>query len=100
MDEPAPTLVLPGHTFGFTGTGTGVYGTRQKCREATQTLGGIIRTNVTKKLSYLVIGTYVTDSCIHDTCGRRIEKAAAYRHGGVPLAIIIEAHWAAEGHPG
>jgi len=49
---------------------------------------------VTKKLNYLVLGSYVTDSWAHETFGRKIEKAMDYRDSGVPLAIITEEHWA------
>jgi len=74
-------------------TGTCAYGTRQQCHDATQSLGGLIATGVTKSIHYLVLGTYVTDSWAHETYGRKIEKAMRYRDQGVPLAIIMEEHW-------
>ena len=50
-----------------------------------------------KSLNYLVLGTYVSESWIHENFGRKIEKAMGYRDGGLPLAIITEEHWASSG---
>jgi hypothetical protein len=51
---------------------------------------------VTKNLDYLVLGTYVTDSWIHENFGRKIEKAMGYRDSGLDLVIVTEEHWANE----
>ena len=92
VDDPAPTIVFKNKTFLF--TGTCAFGTRKQCMEATKTLGGINETSVTKRLNYLVLGTYVTDSWHHETFGRKIEKAMNYRSRGHPLAIVKEERWA------
>jgi hypothetical protein len=68
------------------------FGTGRECHEATEALGGRIATGVTKTVHYVVPGTYVTDSWIHETYGRKIEKAMKYRADGVLLAIVIEEH--------
>ncbi|WP_324997679.1 hypothetical protein [Salinisphaera sp.] len=44
-----------------------------------------------------MLGTYVTDSWAHETYGRKIEKAMAYRDDGLPLVIITEQAWADAG---
>jgi NAD-dependent DNA ligase len=93
--KPAPTVSFPSQTFLF--TGTCVFGTRKECQAATESLGGSCASGVAKSLNYLVLGTYVTDSWVHETFGRKIEKAMAYRNDGVPLSIITEAHWASAG---
>jgi len=93
--SPAPTVAFAGRSFLF--TGTCVFGTRKQCQEATEKLGGNCASGVTKSLNYLVLGTYVTDSWAHETFGRKIEKAMAYRNEGVPLSIITEEHWANSG---
>lgn len=95
LDNPAPEVIFEGRQFLF--TGTCAYGTRRQCQEATERLGGICAKGVTKSVNYLVLGTYVTDSWIHETFGRKIEKAMEYRNAGVPLAIITEEHWATAG---
>ena len=89
--SPPPRIQFHEKTFLF--TGTCAYGTRKDCQSVIQTLGGVNAKTVTKTLDYLVIGTYVTDSWIHESFGRKIEKAIEYRDSGVPLSIITEAHW-------
>ena len=90
--EPAPEIVFKDQVFVF--TGTCAYGTRKECQSVVEELGGIHTRNVTKSLNYLVLGTYVTDSWIHENYGRKIEKAMKYRDDGVPLSIVSEQHWA------
>lgn len=94
INHPLPTVTFQGKEFLF--TGTCAYGTRKQCQAVIETLGGINAINVTKNLNYLVLGTYVTDSWIHETYGRKIEKAMQYRDDGVPLIIITEEHWIKE----
>jgi len=93
--KPAPEVTFDGQIFLF--TGTCVFGTRKDCQSATDRLGGSCASGVTKSLNYLVLGTYVTDSWAHETFGRKIEKAMAYRNDGIPLSIITEEHWANSG---
>ena len=95
IDNPLPVISFPERSFLF--TGTCAFGTRKQCQEATASLGGVNAKSVTKRLDYLVIGTYVTDSWAHESYGRRIEKAMEYRDLGVPLVIITEEHWANSG---
>lgn len=95
INHPRPPLAFSGMEFLF--TGTCAYGTRKQCQKAVEALGGINAKSVTKKLNYLVLGTYVTDSWAHETYGRKIEKAMSYRDEGIKLAIITEEHWVNEG---
>lgn len=94
INEPLPSVVFQDNSFLF--TGTCAFGTRKQCQEAIESLGGINAKGVTKTLNYLVLGTYVTDSWIHENFGRKIEKAMEYRESGLPLVIITEEHWANE----
>jgi NAD-dependent DNA ligase len=96
INEPLPQIVFPQRSFLF--TGTCAFGTRKQCQEATESLGGLNAKGVTKQLNYLVLGTYVTDSWAHETFGRKIEKAMAYRDQGVPLVIVTEENWATAGN--
>lgn len=96
INNPAPNVIFPSRCFVF--TGTCAYGTRAQCHQATEALGGVIATGINKSVTYVVLGTYVTDSWAHETYGRKIEKAVQYREQGVPLAIITEEHWANAGH--
>jgi len=95
VDHPPPNIIFEGNLFLF--TGTCVYGTRKDCQAAIEEMGGINAKGVNKKLNYLVLGTYVTDSWIHESYGRKIEKAMQYREEGVPITIITEEHWINEG---
>jgi len=98
VDEPMPKIAFPGNSFLF--TGTCAFGTRKQCQAAVDSLGGLNAKGVTKSLNFLVLGTYVTDSWAHETFGRKIEKAVAYRENGVPLKIVTEEHWALSGRLG
>lgn len=95
INNPLPPVTFKGNEFLF--TGTCAYGTRKQCQAAIEHLGGINAKGVTKKLNYLILGTYVTDSWIHETYGRKIEKAMSYRDEGIPIIIITEEHWLNEG---
>lgn len=96
INEPAPPVIFEGMEFLF--TGTFVYGNRKQCQAVIEYLGGINATSVTKTLNYLVLGAYVSDSWIHESYGRKIEKAMKYRDEGVPLVIISEEHWVNAGN--
>ena len=91
INNPLPSISFDGMSFLF--TGTCAFGTRKQCQTATKSIGGINAKGVTKKLDYLVLGTYVTDSWAHESYGRKIEKAMKYRDDGAPLVIITEEHW-------
>ena len=89
LDKPQPKVVIPYGTFLF--TGTCAYGTRRECHEFIEQWGGIIARSVTRDLDYLVIGSYVTKTWIHESYGRKIEKALEYRETYGQPAIISEA---------
>jgi NAD-dependent DNA ligase len=91
INDPLPEIEFDGSSFLF--TGTCAFGTRKQCHEATESLGGTIAKGVNKSLDYLVLGTYVTDSWVHETFGRKIEKAIEYRENGLPVVILTEEHW-------
>lgn len=94
INHPLPPIEFKDSEFLF--TGTCAYGTRKECQAVIHSLGGIIAKGVTMNLDYLVLGTYVTDSWIHETYGRKIEKAMKYRGEGVPIKIVTEEHWVNE----
>ncbi|MAL94363.1 MAG: NAD-dependent DNA ligase [Haliea sp.] len=94
INDPAPRINFDTTSFLF--TGTCAFGTRRECQAAIESLGAINAKGVTKSLNYLVLGTYVTDSWIHESFGRKIEKAVQYRADGLPIVIVTEEHWANE----
>jgi len=89
--DPAPDLVFMGKIYVFTGKFN--YGTRDQCHLSTASLGAICSTRVTRKLDYLVIGSYVTDSWMHESFGNKIIKAMNYRNDGQDIAIVSENTW-------
>lgn len=78
-------------TFCF--TGLFLFGSRSKCRDAVDLLGGEILDNITMQLNYLVIGTIHTPDWVTSRYGRKIEKAVEYRSKGCDLKIISEERW-------
>ena len=90
VNDPLPPLEFEGKRFCF--TGTFAYGKRKECEKAVIDLGAEAGP-LTKKTDYLVIGVYATDSWKHSSYGRKIEKAAADRDAGHPIALIPENYW-------
>ena len=95
IDQPPPAVTFPGKRFAF--TGTFAYGGRSDCERAVHRRGGECIGNVRKDLDYLVLGRYVTPGWVHESWGRKIEKAIAYRERGLPVAIVGELHWREQG---
>lgn len=91
LDDPLPEVIFRGRVFLF--TGTFAYGTRKQCQEVVESLEGVNASSVTKKVNYLVLGSYVTDSWAHENFGRKIEKAMVYREQGISIRIVPEYHW-------
>jgi hypothetical protein len=56
--------------------------------------GGLCEANVTKRSTFLVIGTFGSRDWVHTAFGRKIDKAVSYRSAGTPLRIVAEDHWA------
>ena len=56
-------------------------------------LGGKPLKQVTKKLHYLIIGTFIEPSWANTTYGRKIETAVLHRDSGSGLCIASEYYW-------
>jgi NAD-dependent DNA ligase len=92
LDHPPPSLCFEGRRFCF--TGTFAFGPRQECEAVTEARGGIAG-SLTKNTRYLVVGAYATDSWMHSTYGRKIERAVEMRNGGLEISIVCEDRWKA-----
>jgi hypothetical protein len=92
LDQPPPTIEWIGMTFVF--TGKFAFGTRRDCEREVETRGGICDSNVTKRTSFLVIGTFGSTDWVHSAFGRKIERAVSYRQTDGALRIVAEDHWA------
>ena len=91
--DPAPRAVrIAGNIFVF--TGTGVFGTRRMMQDATIRGGGTVERNITMQTNFVVLGTYVTPAWVHQSFGRKIEKAMDYRdRKGTGIQIVHEEDW-------
>ena len=92
LDDPTPKLIVKKNSFVM--TGTFAYGTRKECEREITVRGGTVKGNVSMKTDYLVIGSYVTSSWIHETHGRKIERAMELRDEGREVKIVSEFYWA------
>ena len=91
LDDPPPKVVFDGRSFLL--TGSFMYGTRTACHKAIRTRGGIFHRTVTRRLDYLVIGSYASVAWKHQSFGTKIEKAMDYRNSRGQPEIISEDHW-------
>ena len=88
---PAPSVTYEGKSFCM--TGTFAFGKRKLCEQEVSARNGRVVSSVTRDLSYLVIGTYATESWKHSSYGNKIIRAAEIRAEGHGLHIIYEDHW-------
>lgn len=82
---------FPGRNFCF--TGEFIYGPRQACADITTRHGGIVKTAVSPKLDFLVIGGMASQHWANTSYGRKIEKAVEIQAAGVSVAIVSEEMW-------
>lgn len=88
------TVQLNGATVCLTGKFH--YGTRTECEQASTTAGAICHDSVTKKLTYLVIGSAgATTSWKQASYGNKIDAAMKLKEKGHRLYIVAEEVWRA-----
>ena len=93
LDPDPRTVQIARNIFVF--TGTGVSGTRKMMQDATIRAGGAVERNITVRTNFVVLGTYVTPAWVHQSFGRKIEKAMDYRdRKGTGVQIVHEEDWA------
>lgn len=63
------------HSKTFCLTGEFISGKRKEIEDEIELLGGIVKSGVSSKLDYLVVGTYSSKEWMHSSFGRKIEKA-------------------------
>lgn len=91
-DSPLPTID-PECTFVVTGVFE--YGPRAAIVEEIERRGGSVKSAVSSRVDYLVVGTIGSRDWMHSSYGRKIEQAISLRKDGVALAIVPERHWVA-----
>lgn len=93
LDSPAP-LVCWGPDDVYVFTGRFAYGTRADCEREATSRGSTCEKNVTRRTSFLVIGTFGSEDWKHSSFGAKIQKAIKLRESGFAIRIIGEDHWA------
>jgi hypothetical protein len=93
LDVPAP-LVCWGPDDVYVFTGRFAYGTREQCQREATMRGSACEKNVTRRTSFLVVGTFGSEDWQHSSFGLKIQKAVKLRDGGSSIRIIGEDHWA------
>ena len=91
LDIPPPALDWTGRVFVF--TGVMAFGRRQDCEQLVIERGAQVSGTVTRKTSFLVVGSIGNEQWLNSTYGLKIKKAVELRESGLPLAIIGEDHW-------
>lgn len=83
-----PEISFETKTFCF--TGESYCSTRKEMTEAVQKLGGIVRSNVSSKTDYLIVGNAGNPCWVHACYGRKIEEAMAIRKNNGKVIIVNE----------
>ena len=87
-----PMVIFDKNEFVF--TGDFLFGTRVACEEAVVRRGAVVKSYVTQKTNYLVIGTRSSPDWITANFGRKIQKAADMQNSGeYEISIIREVDW-------
>lgn len=93
LDHPPPLICWgPDEVYVF--TGQLAYGTRADCAREVSERGGTCEDNVTRRTTFLVIGTFGSRDWQHSSYGRKIKRAVELRDSGFAIRIVGEDHWA------
>lgn len=92
LDLPPPQLVWPGAVVVF--TGKCAFGTRAECQRYVALLGASCETDVTRRTTHLIVGTFGSRDWAHTSFGRKIEKAVEGRANTGRPFIVGEDYWA------
>ena len=84
----APDIVFDGHLFCFTGDSERA--SRDEMTTMVLDRGGQVRSSVSSKLNYLVVGSYGNPCWTYSCYGRKIEKAIQLRQQGEKIVIVHE----------
>ena len=89
LDNPQPPVVFEGNVFLITGTFN--YGKSAQCQDEIVARGGEVKTNVSRKIDYLVIGHYVTPNWEHESYGQKLKRLwnTGQNMVSLPLSVRI-----------
>ena len=89
--DPPPLVSWFQEVFVF--TGKFAFGTRRNCWHEVMSRGGDVEEDVSRRTTFVVIGTFGSEDWRRSAYGRKIEKAVDLRSQGFPLRIVGEDHW-------
>lgn len=81
--------------WAFCLTGDFLYGPRSTCERAIVERGGTVKSGVSRRLHYLVVGSRGSGEWKHGSYGTKIDKAMQLKQTGAPIAVVKEDQWAA-----
>jgi hypothetical protein len=93
LDIPPP-LICYGADEVFVFTGKFAYGTRADCEDEIVERRSRCEPNVTKRTTFLVLGTFGSEDWAHTSYGRKIQRAVDLQRSGFAIRIVGEDHWA------
>jgi NAD-dependent DNA ligase len=96
LDNPPPLMCWEKETYVF--TGRFAYGTRADCEREVTKRGGRCERNVTRRTTFMVIGTFGNRDWAQSSFGNKIRQAVKFRTSEFPIRIVGEDHWAAALH--
>lgn len=85
-------IEFPGATFCF--TGDFVFASRERCIHETESRGGSVKSGISKKLRYLVVGGLESPEWKHGSFGTKIEAAMRFKSEGSGILVVHEEAWA------
>lgn len=83
-----PSIAFKSRTFCFTGNAR--YGSRKQLESLVRERDGLVHSNVTRKLDYLVIGAQSHPCWAYASYGRKVETALGNQQTGCKTAIVRE----------
>jgi len=86
-----PPIKYVGESFCL--TGDFACGLRASCESRIVALGGDVKSNVSKKLNFLVVGGLGSPEWKHSSFGTKVEKAMELKREGALIYLIREEYW-------
>lgn len=89
--HPPPDLIFPQRTYVV--TGRFVFGGRRAVERSICDRGGTCEDRVTRRMHYLIVGTYASRDWLHASYGTKVRDTIELRDLGHPVAIVAEEHF-------
>ena len=94
--DDVPVVIFADRVFCL--TGDFAFGPRDICADETKKRGGTVKSGVSMKVHYLVVGGLGSPEWKQGSFGTKIEKAMEMKHKGAQLLLVHEDVWAKSFH--